>query len=177
MNRLAPLALAVAGFCGSAAAQQNDFSAILVRAFGNSPSSNSVQSLCGDTFNCTPLQLRAVRGDAVWLTLMGTMNGPYAVLGDFASPSNLGCVNFGLFGIANSFMLPLSPLTLTMAAGTMTTSDNGRCNGAYVALNPILTIPPGLTNFQFSLQGIAGSPLSAGGTGVAFSRTVTITIP
>jgi hypothetical protein len=175
MLRLATLALAALG--AAATAQQADFTGIQVLAFGVSPSSNSVQSFCGDTFSCTPLQLPAVGGDDVWVTLMGTLGGPYALIGDFASPASLGCVNFGIPGIVNAYMLPFSPLTLTVAAGTITISDRGRCNGGYVAINPALTIPPMLTGFQFSLQGVAGAPLTGGGTGVAFSRTVTITIP
>lgn len=177
MNRFATLALAAALSAGTATAQQNDFAAILVRAFGTSPSTNSVQSLCGDTFSCTPLTLTAAGGDDVWLTLMGTLNGAYAVIGSFAPASGNGCLNFGIPWLANSWMLPFAPTTLTLAMGTMTTSDRGRCNGGYVAINPILQIPSGLSGFQFTIQGVAGAPLSSGMPGFAFTRSVVIDIP
>ncbi len=134
------LTLALAG---TAAAQYPEMASIFMRADGVSPVTNTVQSLCSDTFSCTPLQLTCQVGDFVDISLLGKINDIFVVQVT-SDVQNLQCTTIPIPGLVNSLILPINSSTFTVSAGFMTVADHGRCNGGYVFLGDLFQIPPGI---------------------------------
>ena len=85
----------------------------------------------------------------------------------------MGCLQLGLPGLVNE--LALNPGVLfPIVFGFTNINDNGRCNGGADTLPGLLTIPATLPPGSVVFQCAASSPLSAGGSGLAFSTPVLV---
>ena len=100
-------------------------------------------------------------------------NDPYILIGSL-DPNNIGCAPLMLPGLVNNLILLPGPGLFTLSIGFTSVSDNGRCNGGANPLTTLFTIPTSLPPGSFAMQGVAGTPLSGGGTGFAFTRAVLV---
>ncbi len=151
-----------------------DYTGISVSAYGVSPTSNRVTTYppCGLAFNCTPLQLQAQGGDTVRFFIMGRQNGLYILAGTLDTSTPI-CLPLGIPGLVNDLVWVPGPGLVTLAVGTCSVPDNGRCNGGASPTTVLLTIPTGITG-SMGLQALAEAPLSAGGNGFALSHAVAV---
>jgi hypothetical protein len=183
MHRLLLPLFAAAALMSGATAQTTDFAGIVAfTKFTDGTVRDVVQSYCQNngTFDCVPLQLQGLQGDGTWVTLTGELNGAFVL---FASPDtqNLQCTPLvGLPFLVNSLILPFPPTTIPVFLGTMTTPDSRGCGGGIWAQDPnipLFTIP-GTTpsGTQLALQAVVQTPISAGGSGFAFTRAVVLTV-
>jgi hypothetical protein len=157
-----PLALAI-----GLPAQANDFAGL--RIFSGTVGSPPTLT-CGTPFTCTPTSFTLAPGDSVDAVMMGEFNSLFVIAASFNTGA-LVCLPLGIPGLVNNLILP-PPDIFSLAVGFCSFSDNGRCNGGSPGVVHLFTIPAGIPSGSIAFQGAAGSPLSAGGSGLAFSNAV-----
>lgn len=174
MSRMRTLTtiLAALAVAAPAVSQANDWAGISIRSAGSTSASASAVS-CSTPFNCTPLALTCNRGDQIYYFVMGTHQGFYMLLASFDIP-NLGCLPLGVPLLANSLILSPGAFAV-VATGVCTVPDNGRCNGGASPSTLLAQIPAGIPPGMIAFQALVSSPLSVGGTGLAFSPAVVVT--
>lgn len=164
--------LAALAVAAPAAAQANDWAGIQMRLTGSTTASASAVA-CGTPFTCTPLSLTGNRGDSLFHFEMGMFQGFYMLLASFDIP-NLGCIPLGVPFLANSIVLSPGSFAV-VATGILTVLDNGRCNGGASPSTLLVQIPAGIPPGMIAFQAVVSSPLSVGGTGLAFSPAIVLT--
>jgi hypothetical protein len=150
-------------------AQANDFSGLRIYVSTGSPGAPTPLT-CGTPFSCTPASFTAPTGATINAVTMGNLNEVFVIAASLDTTSST-CIPLGIPGLVNS--LALTPGTiLSLAVGVCSFSDNGRCNGGTSGGVTLFTLPAGLPPGAVLFQGITGTPLSAGGNGLAFSSPV-----
>ena len=163
MRSLLTLSLAAA-LAAPLSAQADDYAGLRIftpTAFAPTPIP------CG-AIVCTPDSLTATPGELVTALVQGVTGGIYFLAASL-DVANLGCLNLAAPGLFNELTLPPGSSVL-LSFGTLTQSDNGRCNGG-AELIPLFTIPQGITG-ALAFQAASDTPLSTGGDGLALSNTV-----
>ncbi len=152
-------------------AQSDDYSGLRVFEAGNLTNGAPTPLTCGTPFSCTPDQFSVAPGAGLGYIVFGELGGLYVLVASIDT-GNLGCLNFGIPGLVHN--LSLNPnAVVTLVVGTTATDDQGRCNGGMAFITqPFITLPTWLPPGSIAFQAIATTPLSAGGSGFAFSNTV-----
>lgn len=164
--------LAALAVAAPAVSQANDWAGISMRVTGSTAASASAVA-CSTPFSCTPLTLTCNRGDSLYHFEMGTYQGFFMLLASFDIP-NLGCIPLGVPFLANSMILSPGSFAV-VATGILTVPDNGRCNGGASPSTLLVQIPAGIPAGMIAFQAVVSSPLSVGGTGLAFSPAIVLT--
>lgn len=154
-------------------AQSDDYSGLRVFEAGNLPNGAPTPLTCGTPFSCTPDQFTVPPGASLGYIVFGELGGIY-ILAASIDTANLGCLNLNIPGLLHN--LSLNPgAVVTLVVGTTSTDDQGRCNGGMAFVTaPFFTIPPWLSPGSIAFQALSTTPLSAGGSGFAFSNTVQV---
>lgn len=149
-----------------ALAQANDYGGLRIfTSSGGAPTPLA----CGTPFTCSPASFAASPGETVTAVVLGETNGLFLIAASFDT-QNLLCLPLGIPGVVHELALVPGGI-FVLAIGSCSLSDNGRCNGGSSGAVPLFTLPFGFTG-SLAFQGLIATPLSGGGSGLAFSSPV-----
>ncbi|GAB4152393.1 MAG: hypothetical protein Fur0037_21180 [Planctomycetota bacterium] len=152
-------------------AQANDWAGISLRVTGSTTGSASSVS-CGSAFTCTA-DAGLPEGRLAPLLRDGNLPGVLhaARVVRRAAPR----MPFARRAVPGERLDPVAGGVDRGGSGTCTVPDNGRRNGGASPSTLLLQSPLGIPPGRVAFQALVSSPLSAGGTGLAFSRAVVVT--